>query len=78
MQHQPFHWGIKNVSQFRYIWDELINMVKNGTTYEFQTLKVKHFKGCTQLAIAPTTTFKVAIKQLEFVQGPTPPENLIK
>lgn len=58
-----------------HIWDELINKVENGTTYEFQNLNVKHFKGSTHLATTPTTTFKEAGKQLKSVQGPTLLEN---
>ena len=51
-----------------HIWDELINNVKNGTTYEFQNLNVKHFKGSTHLATTPAATFKEA---RQTVQGPT-------
>lgn len=58
-----------------HIWDELINNVKNGTTYEFQNLNVKHFKGSAHLATTPATTFKEASKQLKSVQGPTLLEN---
>ncbi|XP_068701335.1 uncharacterized protein [Montipora foliosa] len=58
-----------------HIWDELINKVKNGTTYEFQNLNIKHFKGSTHLATTPSTTFKEASKQLQSVQGPTLLEN---
>ena len=58
-----------------HIWDELINKVKNGTTYEFQNLNVKHFKGSTHLTTTPTTTFKEASKQLKSVQGPSLLEN---
>ena len=54
-----------------HIWDELINKVKNGTTYEFQNLNVKHLKGSTHLATTPATTFNQASKQLKSVQGPT-------
>lgn len=39
-----------------------ISKVKNGTTYEFQNLNVKYFKGSTHLATTPTTIFKEASK----------------
>lgn len=58
-----------------HIWDELINKVKNGTTYEFQNLNVKHFKGSTHLATTPATTSKEASQQAKSVQGPTLLEN---
>lgn len=45
-----------------HIWDESISKVKNGTTYEFQNLNVKYFKGSTHLATTPTTIFKEASK----------------
>ena len=58
-----------------HIWDELINKVKNGTTYEFQNLNVKHFKGSTHLTTTPATTFKEASKPFKSVQGPSLLEN---
>jgi len=55
--------------------DEFISKVRNGRTYEFQNLNLKHFKGSTHLATTPTTTFKEVSTQRESVQGPTPLEN---
>ena len=58
-----------------HLWDELISKVRNGTTYEFQNLNVKHFKGSTHLATTPMTSFKEASTQSQSVQGPTLLEN---
>ena len=58
-----------------HLWDELISKVRNGTTYEFQNVNVKHFKGSTHLATTPMTSFKEASTQRQSVQGPTLLEN---
>ena len=67
-------WRTKNIhtKDDTHIWDELVNNVKNGTTYEFQNLNVKHFKGSTHLATTPAATFrKPANNSVKSVQGPT-------
>lgn len=53
-----------------HIWDDLIDKLKSGSTYEFQNLNVKNVQGRTYLTTSLTTTFKEAEKQLESLQGP--------
>ena len=53
-----------------HIWDDLIDKLKSGSTYEFHNLNVKNFQGRTHLTTTLTTTIKEAEKQLESLKGP--------
>ena len=53
-----------------HIWDPLVREVTNGTSYNFQNLTIKHFKGTTFLSTSLTTSI-TKMEQIK-LQNPRP------
>lgn len=53
-----------------HIWDPLIKEVINGTSYNFQNLTIKHFKGTTLLSTSPSSSIMKMEQQIQ-LQNPS-------
>ena len=60
-----------------HIWDSLIKEVVTGTSYKFNNLTIKHFKGTTFLSTSPATSITKMEKQIHLhnPSGPALLEN---